>query len=480
MKLLIVGLDGLGSENIETFGMVRLLKRMQAGTIGNPQVAYRMSRGWPEIFSGTTAEQSGAYYQIPVRTSKGRVIPTQKTGLGQVEKTVGVENMLWNRLTALGYDMSVMTVPTVTKPLELPGFSIAATGGGKFGNSLGAEDLFPADLLRHAMIADLDLGLRMGYGGFLPSSLANMEQVANKHLSDYFQILRVALERRPSDAMFMASRFINEMSYKFTALINSDPTDPDARALRELILALCDRFDSMLDKLIEELAPENLFVVSDHGICEFKAEINLNEALVDMGLLQRDPVRQAARQGRHAYKRMRAKQPRTPIVPNSYRFEASKAFSIGYIDALYLTDQRFGGPSMDAGTRAREAETLANQLNDYWSSKAPEAGVTFSVTGNSPYSGNAETAEAGGVPNPDILCHTPRGTANEKQTDGLISTREFDFGKSLYQKGFPGEFSGVKSSDTFAGYVGPHADAVTLEKLTDLYGSILAVAERAK
>lgn len=481
MKMLIVGIDGFGKESLEAFGLKRLKARLEAGSLVNSGTEHRISRGWTEIYTGETAWTSGCFYQVPVMGKNGTILPTQKTGLSTAEAHLGRENMLWNRLAAIGYKVGVFTLPTVTSPFETEGFCVAATGGGKFGNSIDDDDLFPRDLLTNAHIADLDLGLRSGYGGFIPRSLSNLETKVIKHLSDYFFTLSVALERRPVDVAIVGTRLLTEMAYKFIQLVQSEPTDAEAHAQKELVLALCERFDLMLDKFVRESGAENVFVISDHGVGPLVKEFNINEALVDLGYVERDQMATVGKRARRTWRRWRAKRPMPLLSPELYRLGASRAYSIGYIDALYVRDARFGGPAMSTAARHENAAEVAERLNTYMKEVAGEPDIVFSATLADDYaSGNASKSASARIASPDVRCLAPRGYFNGKMTRGFIAPGDIYFGNPLYSRGFPGEFSGTKVDDTLTGYCGPHGDAVTQEKLTDLYGSILRVAERMK
>ena len=474
MKMLILGIDGLGHDNLSSFGLTRLKARLDAGLCGNPQVDNNLSRGWCEIYSGQDCFGSGGFYQVPKKTG-GRVTATQKTGLGRVISHVGADQMLWSRINALGLSMGIFTVPTITSPQQIDGFCVAGTGGGSFGGALSAKSLHPANLLEHRRIMGADLGFRMGYGSYLPKSVENLELVANKHLSDYFTTLRTALDRKPVDVAFVGTRFINELSYKFAKLVKQDPADKDAAALKQLVLALADAFDVMIDAFIAAADPDHVFVVSDHGIKSFDYRFNMNEALVDLGLVARDDLRFRAKTIIKPLQKVRVKGPTNPVIGMTYKLQDSTAFSCGYTNAVYLNDDRFFGKALEPAERTRLATDIAARLQDRCRTEPGMQDVTFGAIERGAYT---DAPAADRLPMPDIRCSLPDGVVNLKQTQGISEAVTNDFGLGLYKTGVPGEYSGCKSSDTLAGYVGAHGDAVTLNRLTDLYGSILSVAGR--
>jgi len=59
MKILIFGIDGLGTESMEGLGLKRLARRINQGVVGNPAIQNIISRGWPELYTGKDAYQIG-------------------------------------------------------------------------------------------------------------------------------------------------------------------------------------------------------------------------------------------------------------------------------------------------------------------------------------------------------------------------------------------------------------------------------------
>jgi hypothetical protein len=470
---MVLGIDGLGWENLKAFGLNRLAERVKAGILGNPKVENIISRGWCEIYSGKDCYETGAFFQVPVKSGK-RIVASQATGALRVDAHVGNNQLLWHRLNALGASVGIFSIPTVTKPFELDGFVVAGTGGGSFGQGMGAASVWPADLFKHRRAAGADLGFRYGYGAFLPKSIDDLELAANAHLAIYFHELRMALTARPVDVAFIGTRFITEMGYKFHQLITSTPSNEAEVVLKALVLDLCEIFDQLLDEFIDAQAPEALFVVSDHGLGSFTHRINLNHALVLLGHLKVNQFRSTARHVRHIWRSRTQREPINPSVGSSYDFAGSTAFSIGYTNTIYINDARFFGPDMTDADREAKAHSIALSLSRLCASEPGMAEVTFKKTGLPAWT-SANVSDR--LPQPDIKAHFPNGLAN-LSTEKAISTENIcDFGVSHFARGVPGEYSGIKTDDTFFAYVGPNSDRVVHKRLTDLYGSIIVVAE---
>lgn len=471
MKILIFGIDGLGKESLNILGLKLLAKRLDSGIVKNPRIHNVISRGWPEIYTGKTAFETGAFYQFPEYIN-GKVYPTQKTGLSFVKKTINNEELLWNRLNALNLKVGVFTVPTVTTPEKINGFCVGATGAGKFGNGISNQDYYPSNLLSGLNIKDIDLGLRMGYGAYIPNSIEELENYVNKHIADYFYLLNRLLDIHPVDACFAASRFINEMGYKFLGLCKDEPKNEYERKLKKTILKLCESFDSMLEDLINKLNPENLFIVSDHGLGRFDYDINLNQFLSEIGFIRkktsRTDLKELIRPLYFWIKKNILNQKMGDLTPR-YKLESSQLFSIGFTNALYLNDHRFGGKKLTDEQRKIVIQTLVDKLNSHAKVNHLDKFLHFELL-------QANQHLIGNLATPDIFCKISSGTSNTERKHDVINTRDFAF-KKMFINGFYGEHSGCKTEDTIAAYIGKHEDLINFNQLTDVYHSIINVAE---
>jgi len=468
VKIFIFGIDGLGKESLEALGLTRLAKRLEKCVVGNPAIHNVVSRGWPEIYTGKTAYETGGFYQSP-EVKNGRIYPTQKTGLSFIKKTINNDELLWNRLNAMGYSVGVFTVPTVTVPEKINGFCVRATGAGKFGNSLNPEDYYPSNLFDGFNTENVDLGLRMGYGALLPDTIEQLEGYASKHLDDYFRLLEGVLQRQPVDICFAASRFVNEMAYKFLGICLDEPKNDFEQDLRMTVRRLCAQFDEKLDVLIEQLTPEHFFLVSDHGLKRFNYELNLNQFLAEMGLIKtrsrfshwKDLIRPL-----YFWAKRNLLKLKTGQVPPQYAFEQSTVFSIGFTNVLYLNDQRFGGRHYSEVEREKVLVELVQRLNASAEMQKLSDLISFEPLAKS----------STDFVSPDILCKLSNGVANTERQFTVIYERDFAF-KKMFSEGFYGEHSGCKADDTLVAYCGSQTGFVDFEKLTDVYTSILNVAK---
>lgn len=470
MKMMIFGIDGLGFEGLKHLGLKKLEQRLNNGITENSYVKNVISRGWCDMYTGKDAFETGAFLQVPTITNEPK--PTQNTGYSAIKKIESNE-FLWEKVNSLGLSMGIFGVPTISKPIELNGFSVAATGAGKFGNDVTEDDLYPKNLFKNLNIKDIDLGFRMGYGAFMPQTIEELELNANKHLADYFFTLNRVLDKNPVDVCFAASRFITEMGYKFLGLCASDPQNDFEKKLKNTVLELCSSFDAQLDDFLNKVNPEHLFIVSDHGLKPYEYDLNLNQFLVNNGFLSEETG--LVRFAKNCVKDyLTATNPRkySPRVPR-YDRSSGEYFSIGYMNALYLNDQRFGGNQYSQEQAYTKSTTFAERLNELAVEQELAPYIKFHAVDKPSIIGDGQNAIA--VPN--IVCDMVDGLNNSERKFEVLKPKEYAFEK-MFTHGFYGEHSACKASDTLAGYCGPDAEKVTLSKLTTIYGSILDVLKK--
>ncbi|MEX1198139.1 MAG: hypothetical protein WEB57_09790 [Pseudohongiellaceae bacterium] len=475
MKLLVLGVDGLGEESLRGLGLNRLAALINQGQRANPEPDNVVSRGWPEIYSGVSAYESGAFFQIPV-LSKGRIVPTQKTGADVVSDHVGAQALLWTRLHAMGYRVGVFGLPTVSHPQPGCEFTFPATGAGSFSNSTESMGVYPKEFARLARYSQANHGLRIGHSAFLPKNASDLDGWLRDHLSQYFFTLRQTLRHSDVDALVLGTRFVT-LFYKFRHILSEQATDSTDVALKETILQAADDFDFEMSKFISDISPRDLFVVSDHGLGELKYHVNINELLRRVGYIHYPFI--VSRNGRLLVRRLKdtVKGVNRPYF-SSYDLSSSKAFSIGYTDVIYINDSRFTGPEMSSEQRFNQAASLAEILSAYVAANDLSQFIAFKPLRNAGKTAPL-TANASSIPLPDIRCFLAPGCVNLGRTHGkVVEANQPSSAAEMFDKGFFSEHSGIKTSDALAAYIGPSEERFQPGKLTELYDAVLRVAER--
>jgi predicted AlkP superfamily phosphohydrolase/phosphomutase len=466
LKLTVVCIDGLGTTTLNLLNLKRLHSRMYGGQLFTPTIRNVVSRGWPEIYTGQTAYENGSFYQAPVARNN-KIYATQNTGYNRLIAENPRLPTLWNQLNSMGLSVGVFTVPTVPVLKTISGFSVGATGGGQFGNKLDIQAVNPSNLLKKSEIHNVDLGLRMGFGGYIPQDGEHLRAYAEKHLNDYFRLLNLAIKRQPTDVTLIGTRFINEIGYKFIGLFTKQKLSAKENNLKSVILSLCEKFDRHLDEFLNQNDIEHTFIVSDHGIGPFKYELNLNEYLNSLNYISKIRGKRNWKVLLHPIYRKKVEfftKTKISFPFPKYDLSSSLAFSIGFTNVIYLNDQRFTGSEYSASERDKILNSLTNDLNKKSRDFEETAAIRFERI-----DGNITTPRG-----PDILCKLPAGVANtERRFDVLYKVNPNYV--NMFQSGFHGEYSGCKSEDTLSSYSGNYI-GLQINDLTDTFSQVIRVA----
>ena len=480
MKALVLGIDALGQQSLEALQLKRLNGLIARGKHGIPAIDNVVSRGWAELYSGKTAYETGAFYQIPI-FKDGRILASQRTGAARVADHIGTDALLWNKLQDAGWSVGVYTLPSVTDVQGKTAFSVSATGGGNFRNKVSSKEVHPEDFVHLTNYMAPNLGFRIGYGAFLPDDIDHLERWMRDHFAQHAFTLELALEKWPVDCLVFGTRFVT-IAYKFIRLLLSRPEGEHEKALRDMLLRVAADFDEYLARFIRLADPEHLFIVSDHGNCPLEYHVNINELLVQLGEISAKPwlvVRARSMVGRAVRSHFQpARWKRFPSRYPSYDLENSLSFSIGYTDVIYINDQRFTGPHMSEDERFDRASALAERLKAYVATHGLEQFIDFKPMRNRGYTEPLENPKSR-VPLPDVRCILAKGCVNLERTNRqIVRKNEPSFGPDMFERGFFAEYSGCKSMDTLAAYIGPNAGAVDFSNLTSIYDSIINVMGR--
>lgn len=479
MKIMILGVDGLGQKSLEALKLKKLEALISQCKSHTPEIDNVVSRGWAELYSGQDAYTSGAFYQIPV-FKDGKILASQKTGVSCVRDHIGEENFLWNKLNASGQTVGIYTLPSITAVQNNTVFTVGATGGGNFKNSISSSEIYPPKFLEMVNYPDLNLGLRIGYGAFQPKDLNHLEQWIRNHCAQHFYTIEMALEKWPVDCLIFGTRFVT-LAYKFAGLLSSEPRNKDEANLKTMLLSVAEDYDDYLARFIRHINPTHLFLVSDHGVGPLEYQVNINELLVELEEISpkkskfiktKSFIRAASTDI------LQGKFPKAPapIFP-AYDLEGATSFSIGYTDVIYINDHRFTGPKLTNEQRYEKSCELAAKLSSYSKEHGLKQFIKFEPLKTDEFT-NPIASSAEKIPLPDIRCILAEGCSNLGRTNKKIAEKNNPtFGDEMFQKGFFSEYSGCKYTDVIAGYLGPDADNVNMSTIPDIYKSILNVIE---
>ncbi len=433
MKTLVLCIDGLGWYNIKSLPLPYIRTLINNSFFTTPSYKNVLERGWPAIYSGCNVDVTKAYYYAPKFINNKYKI-TNKTGLSNLQKNPKV-SFIWDEINSRGYSTGVFCVPTCTSPVNLDGFFLSATGAGRINALISKEDIKPVHLFDDFPSLKGDLGARMGYGAYIPSSNKELKDFLLNHVESTFDALSYLLDKKKVDVLLFGIRLINEISYKFIGLFDarfSNDLTPFQQEIKNVLSEVLFAFENKLQKLIKEIDPSSIIIVSDHGIKNLEFEVNINELLVKANLIKRKTtLKSFLRPYYHKLKGKFDNKVYPKIRIPQYDFNLSKAFSVGFTDAIYLNKLL----NIEENNIFNQIKSiiLNNEYCNYMDLTKYEPLEKYSFDGFID-------------PNfrillKDGLTNTARYTQILKKNDNLLP------GSQIWKEGFWGENSGCKTSD---------------------------------
>lgn len=378
MKLLVVGIDGLDKVIVNAMPMPYLQKLLQTST-NFPAEIDLFSRGWPEMICGLPGVETGAFYNKPM---PGR--PVTFSLSFNTRSYADNPNVipLWELLNRRGYKVGFLNVPTTMPAPKVDGFFVSGGGGGFQKNDNEAvppEACYPREI--GAMLTELDYihDVRLVESGIhdIDHFFDQLEAMQHTHTEGF-----VSLQRHQAVDMgfiaYLSARDANYLAYAdIEALIANN--GQAANRIQQRILDLYRQFDTLLQSLVMRLAPQNIMVVSDHGMSAYRYNVNVNAFLQsnDWHISIKPAVsglKNVVNNVKHLFPSQFRKQllktipqARTLTGKNETDFQKSTAFGGLFIPGIYLNDERYYGI-----VKTSDKERLIEQIIASFNS-SPEA-----------------------------------------------------------------------------------------------------------
>ncbi len=356
METLVIGIDG-GDETVLSAMELPFLSEFfeQYGTL--PVEEDLWNRGWASILSGKHGRTTGGFYEKP--KLDGTHDFEQSFGTRDYEQNEEI-TPLWERINDAGLSVGFMNVRTTMPAPSVDGFFVSGAGGG-FKPSDGVPDIacFPRSI--HEELSQSDY---MWETRFLDSGVKNvyeyLELVTETVTQRAEAYLRLCREFDP-DFGFVAQTETVGIQNLAMAEIHPMIENPN-RERTELQLAIQEFYqvvDETIEQMVQELDPERIVIVSDHGGVPYKHSINADAFLQRIGM--QPQVGGAEQKSRSAIRRVGEIAP-SPVVNlvsstvPSLRDKAThpdtdwkhtKAFGHRYVPGIYVNDERFSGPVRD-------------------------------------------------------------------------------------------------------------------------------------
>jgi len=353
MKLLVIGIDGGTKEIIMAMNMPFLQDRLKEGI--NLDIEEDLwSRGWAEILNGHHGHDTGAFYYKPVLGSPGEISSHFGT-----ENHEGKDiNPLWRTLNNRGCKVGFMNLPTTMPAPKVDGFFISGAGAG-FNPKYGLKP--PACYPNEAF----DYLLKIGYPWqvrFMASEI--------KEINKFVGAIEASIDKRGQAFSFFCDKFNPDFGFlthtentpiqnvamvEIKGLIENDCIPKNI--FQEKIYHFYSYLDNSIKSTVENIQPENLIIVSDHGASPRLSSVNLNQFLQDIDLQEKKQISSSGlkkftkkasiilpKRLKQIGKRLAPEMVKELYSPNIDWFR-TQAFGQRYIPGIYINDRiRFGGP----------------------------------------------------------------------------------------------------------------------------------------
>ncbi len=387
MKILTIGLDGGDQRIIRAMPMPNLHNFLDQNVCLNIEEDL-WSRGWAKILCGLPGHESGAYYAKPLLD--GTHNTTAKFSVSDYEASPDIQT-LWVMLNKDGYSVGFMNVPSMMPAPVVNGFVVSGGGAGAATSgksTIPEQACHPRETRKLLEENGYMLDLRTVSSGIKDINLFFDQLLIMTRLrTDTFVKLQECFNVEYGFIAYMAfNRVQNLAMSEIEALIENknSPSNP----FQEKLLGFYAQMDEKLGKLLAEIAPEHVMLVSDHGQSPKLYSVNINDWLKKTGYqihqaqsvsFIKQTAKSIARFMPQSLKNSISRSApglKSKIVEGiSANWVQTKAFSVRYIPGIYINDkERFNGPLANGETIEATTREIIDRFNK--DSQVKEHGFT--------------------------------------------------------------------------------------------------------
>jgi len=286
-RILVLGVDGATFDLIEPWAAAGYLPNfahlMAGGVHGElestlPPVT---SPAWPSFMTGCNPGKHGVF----------DFIRPQGDGFGLVNSTSIRQPTIWQILSDAGLKVGVMNVPVTYPAQPVNGFMIT----GLLSPARGGDVCYPADLLSRyePELGPYRIAPRVQY---TPGAEAPFAADVCELIETHGRWGLHLMQAEPWDVFmlhFLSLDVMQHALWRFMDLTHpryeSRPSAPDGeeRPYENAIRDAYTRVDKAIGKMLDQLDEETIvLVMSDHGFGPLHAIVNLNNYLMEKGLLK--------------------------------------------------------------------------------------------------------------------------------------------------------------------------------------------------
>ena len=354
MDVLILGIDGGDRDIVDAMDMPFTSSLLDTGYCMTVKEDL-WSRGWASILNGAHGRDTGAFYSKP--KLDGGYGFTQSFGTKDHQQAPVTP--LWELAEEAGYTVGFMNPPTTVTAPDVNGFFVSGAGGGYSpADGIPPEACSPTHIHKYLSSSEYRWETRFRASGIrdFEEFLEEITETVSARSDAY---LSLCDEFEPGFGMFVQKESVVVQNLLMSEIekIMMSSEEPNTRK-HELIRSFYRELDTSLQNVVNELDPETIMLVSDHGQSRYLYNINLNAFLQEIDVQQpasdvvSKPKELALSLGRNALPNS-IKQTIKSTAPSAVEsiqtppidWSNSLAFTSRYVPGIYINDeQRFDGP----------------------------------------------------------------------------------------------------------------------------------------
>lgn len=281
----LLGLDGATWDLLQPLmaaGQMPHLQRLCAQGARGPLLSTWppvTALAWPSFYTGQNPGKHGVF----------SFVQRQADGRERVVSAADVQAPpLWAWTSAAGLRSGVIGVPLTYPPRPLAGFLIP----GFLTPPAASQASHPPGLLAELPpdLGDWTFHIPPLAGEFTPARVRDFIAALIADADRRLAAIRHLRQRHQPDLLISVWMATDTVQHLFWGLLHPDHPryhQPEAAALRQLILPLYRRLDEIVGALAAETLPDGLFILmSDHGFGPVNRRLTLNSALLQHGYLR--------------------------------------------------------------------------------------------------------------------------------------------------------------------------------------------------
>lgn len=387
MKSFVYGIDGGDREIFEYFQQqMPFYQKLTQSHIHLNLHEDLLHRGWSEIITGATGEETGGFYMSP--DLDGSANFSMKYKMAEVPDKAGIQ-LLWDALPS-GIKVGAMNIPSLMPVSKVNGFCVGSAGAGiskvdEITSDLAFPDTVKDFLNKEKYIPDIRIG---------PSGIKDMDELfrrlkemESKRVNCYIKLA----QEHEVDFGLLIDRATTVVQYLFRseiqALMDRDdgkqPLFPPTRKVEKLLKDFYAFVDENIKLLFEEFHAKQFLVVSDHGHAPMTHHCNINAILFDSGFYfpssggyrsNEFKIKLLIKKIKRFIKRAipasvlanilnsflgKAKKIVSVNIKDEFDKEKTLAFSNWYMPGIYINDSRFFG-----AVKEEERKSLVKNICD--------------------------------------------------------------------------------------------------------------------